>query len=114
MKEEKDAIREIAEIRSMMERSSKFLSLSGWAGIMAGLFALTGAFIAYKYLHFQSLDPSNNSRVIGLAVAVLLLSFVCATYFSMRKAEKRGEKLWNNITRQLLMHMAVPLIAGGL
>jgi len=114
MKEEKDAIREIAEIRSMMERSSKFLSLSGWAGIMAGLFALTGAFIAYKYLHFQSLDPANLSQVIYLAIAVLLLSFFSATYFSMRKAAKRGEKLWNNITRQLLMHMAVPLIAGGL
>ncbi len=35
MKEEKDYIRDITEIRSMMERSSKFRLLSGWAGITA-------------------------------------------------------------------------------
>ena len=53
MKEKRDYIRDIAEIRSMMERSSKFLSLSGLAGIMAGIYALAGAWIAYHYLGFN-------------------------------------------------------------
>ncbi|MDZ7756326.1 hypothetical protein [Rhodohalobacter sp.] len=53
MKEEQDYIQDIAEIRSMMERSSKFLSLSGWAGILAGIYALGGAWIAYSVLEFH-------------------------------------------------------------
>ena len=40
-------------MRSMMERSSKFLSLSGLAGIMAGIYALSGAYIAYKFFYFN-------------------------------------------------------------
>ncbi|MGK7368670.1 MAG: hypothetical protein ACNS64_00540, partial [Candidatus Halalkalibacterium sp. M3_1C_030] len=53
MKEERDLSRDIAEIRSMMERSTKFMSLSGWAGIMAGIYALVGVWIAHTYLGFN-------------------------------------------------------------
>ena len=53
MKEEQDHVRDIAEMRSMMERSSKFVWLSGLAGIIAGIYALTGAYIAYKVFDFN-------------------------------------------------------------
>ena len=53
MKQQQDYIRDISEIRSMMERSTKFLSLSGWAGIMAGVYALIGAYIADRILLFR-------------------------------------------------------------
>ena len=125
MNEEKDYIRDIAEIRSLMERSSKFLSLAGWAGVMAGLYALAGAFIAYKVLAFNpdDIDYSLTSaggvssitlKVIGLALAILTLSIGTAIFLSHRKAVKRSEKLWNITTKRLLFQMAVPLIAGGL
>lgn len=53
MRKDQDYIRDIAQMRTMMERSSKFLSLSGLAGIMAGVYALTGAYIAHKFLYFN-------------------------------------------------------------
>jgi hypothetical protein len=123
MKEEQDYIRNIAEIRSMMERSSKFLSLSGWAGIMAGIYALIGAYIAHNVLHF---NPGENDydgqlevasglqQVIILALIILLLSIATAVYFSWKNADKRGERLWNPTSKRLLMNMAVPLVSGGL
>ena len=125
MKEEQDYIRDIAEIRSMMERSSKFLSLSGWAGIMAGVYALSGAYIAYKVFYFNpdrivyntiSSDSVSSSllNVIFLAIVILILAIATAVLLSYRKANKRGEKLWNPTARRLLMNMAVPLVAGGL
>ena len=43
-------------MRSLMERSTKFMSLSGVASIAAGIYALTGAFIAYKFFPF---DPGQ-------------------------------------------------------
>ena len=59
MKEEKDYIQDISEIRSMMERSSKFLSLSGLAGVMAGIYALVGAFVAYTVFDFNPVGKSE-------------------------------------------------------
>jgi hypothetical protein len=121
MKEEKDYIRDIAEIRSMMERSSKFLSLSGWAGIMAGIYALAGAFIAYKVYDFnpgrieaETALSESLSNVVFLAVVVFVFAIVTAVFLSYKKAAQKGEKIWNATSRQLLMNMAVPFIAGGL
>jgi hypothetical protein len=121
MKEEQDYIRDIAQIRAIMERSSKFLSLAGWAGIMAGLYALAGAYIAYEILEFNpdrliyDLPQSSSlQKVIGLAIIILLLAIGTAILLSYNKATKRGEKLWNAIVKRLVINMAVPLVVGGL
>ncbi|WP_315823523.1 hypothetical protein [Paraflavitalea speifideaquila] len=53
MKENQHYIEDIAEMRSMMERSSKFLYLSGLSGVMAGIYALAGAFMAYQFFSFN-------------------------------------------------------------
>jgi hypothetical protein len=123
MKEEPDHIRDIAEIRAMMERTSKFLSLSGWAGILAGVYALAGAYIAYKVFDFNPDEiiytptgslSSDLWKVIFLATIILILALGTAIFLSSKKAAKRGEKLWNPTTRRVLINMAVPLITGGL
>jgi hypothetical protein len=117
MKEQQDYIQDIAEIRSMMERSSKFLSLSGWAGILAGIYALTGTWIAYNVLEFHPTEifysyPDLTS-IILVAVGVLTLSLVSAILDSKRKAKKRKEKVWNATSRRMLTNMSIPLFAGG-
>lgn len=123
MKNKQDYIRDIAEIRSMMERSSKFLSLSGWAGILAGVYALTGASISYMFFDFNPdklfYGPAENSasvlpKIILLAITVLILALGTAVFLSWKRAGKRGEKLWNPAAKQLLINMAVPLVVGGL
>lgn len=121
MKEEQDYIQDIAQIRAIMERSSKFLSLAGRAGIMAGLYALAGVYIAYQYLDFNPdrlIYPTSSltdlGKVIALAVIVLVLAIGTAIFLSYNKATKRGEKLWNAIVKRLVINMAVPLVVGGL
>jgi hypothetical protein len=120
MKEEQDYFRDIKDIRSMMERSSKFLSLSGWAGIMAGVYALAGTFTVYRFLDFNpgeiayNFPTSGLIKVVAVAVTVFLCAATTAVYFSYKKSGKKGEKLWNPTSRRLLNDMAVPLIAGGL
>jgi len=124
MKKEKDYIQDIAEIRSMMERSSKFLSLSGWAGIMAGIYALSGALAAYKLYDFNPTTIGSNSNtdesypalfnIVLIAMSILILALFTAIYVSYREANKRDEKLWNATSKRLLTNMAAPLIVGGL
>lgn len=124
MKEGRDYIRDITEMRSMMERSSKFLSLSGLASVMAGVYALAGAVIAYKVLHFNPdgivfKRPSVSTHytlvsVVWLALVVLALAIGTAIFLSGKKASRRREKFWNATSRRLMINMAVPLVAGGL
>lgn len=121
---EKDYARDLAEIRSMMERSSKFLSLSGWEGVLAGMYALIGSYIAHSVYGFTPSEPfydylalrgsGGALMVIGIAGLVLVMALATALFFASRKAAKQGEKAWNPTSRRLLASMAVPLVTGGL
>lgn len=120
MKENRDYTQDIAEIRLMMERSSKFLSLSGWAGIMAGLYALVGAFIAYNYFDFNPNTiltdgiSAGVTNVIFLGVIILSLALLTAIFFSYKNAKVKNEIIWNPTSRRLLTSMLVPLLTGGI
>jgi hypothetical protein len=124
MKDEQDYMKDIAEMRSMMERSSRFMSLSGLAGVMVGIYALVGAYIAHEFLYFKPDQvfydadytgglPFNLRGAVLLATSILVLALGTAAYLSHRNAKKRGEKFWNPTSRRLLINMAIPLIAGG-
>ncbi len=103
-------------MRSMMERSSRFLALSGMAGIITGLLALAGAFLAYRYFDFNPQEISGTSpvnNVILTAVTVFILAAITAYYFTWKKTVKRGEKLWNPVSKRLLFNISIPLITGA-
>lgn len=121
MKEKQDYLQDIAEIRSMMERSSKFAALSGWAGIMAGIYALGGAFVAYRYFSFHTPTLTANDAgtpngwpLMLVATAVLGMALGTAVWLSYQKAVRRGQRIWTATARQLAATMAVPLVTGGL
>ena len=124
-KNNRDYIQDVAEIRSMMERSSKFMSLSGWAGVMAGIYALTGSYIARQVFGFhpdsyfyQPLSLENGfpnlPEVIFPGMGVLFLSVVTALILSRQKAKKRGFSSWNATSKRLLSSISVPLFSGGI
>jgi hypothetical protein len=110
--------RDLAEIRSMMERSTKFLSLSGWAGILVGLYALAGVWAAYRWFGFHPISIRYSSdaltEVIGLAVFILVLAIATAMLLSGKQQAKKGEKGFTPASRQLLAALMVPLAVGGL
>jgi hypothetical protein len=121
-------IDQLAEIKSLMERSSKFISLSGLSGVSAGIIALCGAAFAFFVLNYNDryFDPdiyfteSRNlvfpSAIIKLmidATVVLILAVGTAIYFTSRKAKKLGEKAWNYASKRMLYNLFVPLFAGG-
>ncbi len=113
MEKSEKHLQDLADIKQMMERSSKFLSLSGWSGISAGFFALLGAFAAYRLIQ-SSRGPSLEAYLTLDAIIVLLLALSSSIYFSWRKAKKQGARLWSPLTRRLLMNMAIPLLTGGI
>lgn len=108
-------IDDLKHIRSMMERSTKFLSLSGFSGIWAGVVALVGAGVTKLVLDG---DLSFTDNVIYdlaiLAVAVIALAGSVGLYLSMRKAKKSKSKFWMPVTKQILLDFSIPMVVGGL
>lgn len=127
---------ELKEIRSLMERSTRFMSLSGWTGIMAGIYSLLGATAAYfvlfnngrlkvdqsfarNYSYEVSSNPTdlfNDTNLILLLIAIIVIVLSAGTAFfqSSIKAKKQNVKLWNSTTQRLFVQVAIPLVAGGL
>jgi hypothetical protein len=117
----KEHLEDLSEIRSMMERSTRFISLSGLSGIFAGLVALAGALVAYNRIAFEleseaAVGIYNNDLTRFLlvdALIVLATSISFALYFTIRRTRTSGQKLWGNPSRRLLMGMMIPLVSGG-
>ena len=120
-------IEHLKEIRSMMERSSKFLSLSGLSGVSAGIVALVSAFLVYTkkvkitgntdpkgILQAYPADQNFKYYLLQIAVVTLLVALVFGVYFTVRKAKKQNVSVWNNLSKKLLLHLAVPLLGGGI
>lgn len=125
MSKDRDYGKDIAEIRSMMERSSRFMSLSGLAGVMAGIYALAGAWVTYSFydfnpgaLFYTASGPgsmyADMPQIAFVALLVLILAVSTAIFLSHRKASRREEPFWNATSRRLVTNMAVPLAAGGI
>jgi len=115
MKTEQEYMNDLSEIRHMMERSTKFLSLAGWSGIMAGVYALAGSFVLYRLGAEELLNsPDSIYQVIGIGTLVLILAVSTCIILSYKKAQKNNEVFWNATTRRLVLNMVIPLTTGGL
>jgi hypothetical protein len=125
--ENREHLEAIQDIRQMMKKSTRFLSLSGLSGVFAGIFALAGATVAHLYFRSileryelakgQSLIPVSETNIIFhfflIAFSVLALSIMTAFYFSNRKAKRMGQKLFDHAGIRVLINLCIPLLAGG-
>ncbi len=124
---EKDtSLETLQEIRAIMERSARFLSLSGWSGIWAGVVGLAGATIAHFKLneYYQAYNLrggyegiefiSLRNTLLALAIIVLVLAFAGAFYFTYRKNKKAGINIWNKGSQKMVISLAIPLAAGAI
>lgn len=117
--EAKDYLQDIQDIKSMMAQSSQFISLSGFSGIIAGVYALIGAFTAnYIITHDGSenitLESLTFRYCIAIALIVLVISVGTAYLLTLKKAKKQGEKIWNPTSRKLVINFCIPLVTGGI
>jgi len=124
MKEVHEYEKDIASIRTMMERSAKVISLSGLSGVLAGIYALVGAVAAYFIVHYpiapwhyridSVADPDTLWKLLIIAALVLTASLVTGFWLSGRKAKKQNITFWNNASKRLMINLAIPLVTGGI
>jgi len=119
--QEKDYLKDIKEIKKIMNKSTRFLSLSGLSGILAGIYALIGTFLAYSTIKnyfyigkYDSINPNSiELKLLLIAFFVATLSIATAYFLTKKKANKEGQTLWNTTVKRLLLHFSIPLISGG-
>lgn len=115
---------DLAHIRSMMERSSRFISLSGLSGVFAGLSALVGGLYVYQLFKANGVEYFTDehiiltgslvSELIWIGVIILACAFAFGTFFTVRKSKKYNLPIWTSATKNMLFNLAVPLAAGGI
>jgi hypothetical protein len=114
---------DLQDIRTIMDRSSRFISLSGMSGVIAGVLALLGAYSAYQavyenqnYLSYRRASITSESLITLLAIAssVLILSLLAGILLTRNKARKTNQKLWDSQSQRLLINLFIPLAVGGI
>ncbi|MGS2763906.1 hypothetical protein [Sinomicrobium sp. M5D2P9] len=112
-------LKDISDIRDLMQKSSRFISLSGLSGILAGIYALIGAAAAYLLVtksarEYLILDGYIFRMVLLDLFLVAFFSIVTAIFLTTRKAKKNGEKVWDSSSRRLIINFLIPMVVGGL
>nr|WP_319999608.1 hypothetical protein [uncultured Draconibacterium sp.] len=121
MNESEKLLSELKDIRNIMERSSRFLSLSGLSGIMVGIYALIGAFFAYRivYIQFpsavrQEYINDTLTAVFIIGITVLVLSLFTIYVLTVKQAKKEQKPIWGPGSKLLLINLLIPLATGGI
>ncbi|WP_024479452.1 hypothetical protein [Cellulophaga baltica] len=122
--ESKNYLDDLHEIKNLMNKSSRFISLSGLSGILAGVYSLIGAYFAHKiitdiqntstYSQRLFLSIGAPEQLMVIALIVMTASIVTGIVLTRKKSKKSGEKIWNRTSKRLLFNFMVPLITGGL
>ncbi|MBL7815647.1 MAG: hypothetical protein JNL70_11570 [Saprospiraceae bacterium] len=125
-----EQLKDLREIRSLMERSSRFIGLSGLSGIAAGLCALAGATATYIYIGVQPFDKAHQTYFdlaissskwgihyvkffIITALATILSAIFLGILFTKRHAHQKKQSIWDATAQRLLTSLAIPLSTGG-
>ena len=129
MDQQQEQLDSIKAIRSMMERSSRFLSLSGLSGVIVGLMAIAGVLIAYAFLGLDIEEPGyynkmlNTDGTLNKAIfrfllielfILLIVALATAIFLSIRKASAKAIPIWDATAKRLVINFAVPLLTGAL
>lgn len=118
-------LEDIRDIRRIMERSSRFISLSGLSGVAAGICALIGAYMGYRMLdsYYGSYNSSGffsgddfsklKIKMVAVAITTFIVAFISSYYLTWRKARRQGLPVWDHTSRRLAWNMIIPLATGG-
>jgi len=115
---------DLSHIRSIMEKSSRFISLSGLSGVFVGIFAILGAVyvffaferegISYFDRYPKYYDSNFISELILVALVVLVFSLAAAVFFTVRKSKRKELPIWTTSTKLLIINFSIPLVTGGI
>jgi hypothetical protein len=121
----------LKDIKNMMEKSSRFISLSGLSGIAAGICALAGAWFAHGIIHrssgsttirmnnyetpipFADIKAYMGTSLFRIAILTFVAAFILAFLFTYLRSKKNHTPIWGSTSKRLMINVAIPMLAGG-
>ena len=123
MNSKEEQLNALSDIRNMMDRSSRFISLSGLSGVFAGIIALIGAYFAHNevknylsggYGYGNDADLTLEFELLKLGVIVLMIALAGGMLFTYRQSVKKKLPIWDKTAKNLILNLAIPLVSGGI
>lgn len=123
MNSQEEQLNALSDIRKMMDRSSRFISLSGLSGVFAGVTGLIGAYLAHQkmeaytnasYGYGVDADLALEADLLKLAITVLIVAIIGGFLFTYRQSRRKKLPFWDKTSRALLSNLAIPLLTGGI
>jgi hypothetical protein len=126
-----EPIQALEEIKQMMDRGSRFVSLSGWSGIAAGICALVAAWIAHQKINQYTFENSNDyndmqgtyifkdghlllaNQLLVIGVLTFIAAFFFAFLFTWLRSRKTSVPVWGFTARKVMINVAVPMVVGA-
>ena len=124
--------KDISLIKNLMEKSSKFSNLSGYAIATTGLLALLGAVFVYfdlgisiseKYISYAELiNQTGNAnsiytkiKLLVIIASLILLTSLLILYVTAKiKSERHDINLFNSSFSRALKSLFIPVLSGGI
>ncbi len=108
-------LQDLKEIRSMMEHSTRFLSLSGLSGILAGIYSLIGAYYAWQHYIIDSWPTGTSDYLFFgfVALMVMLFSLLTGFFLTARAAKKNNQSIFTKTALRMMVHIGFPLLIGA-
>jgi len=130
MNDQNHPLNTLQDIKKMMERSSRFISLSGLSGIAAGVCALAGAWFANNVIKDEyhaddiatmtngneslSLNDWLNNELVRIAATTFIAAFVLSFIFTFWRSKRTNTPVWGAQARRLMINVAIPMVVGGI
>ncbi|ULQ55001.1 hypothetical protein KJS94_10160 [Flavihumibacter rivuli] len=123
MSNQNTGLETLQDIRRIMDRSSRFISLSGWSGVAAGVAATVGSFLAWgkvKDYYRNDYGTPNacpeclKNELLVIAGGVLAAAAILAFLFTYTRSRKEGVAIWGPSARRLMWNTLMPMAVGGL
>jgi hypothetical protein len=109
----------LQDIHSLMQRSTKFMSLSGLSAIASGIVGVVGALVCKSFVvKYMGRGFGGNEQDLLLKLFIVgLITFIVALalsiLFCVRKAKQIGASYWDITVKRLLFYSAIPLLVGA-
>jgi hypothetical protein len=106
-----DQLEALSGIRNLMERSSRYLPLSGKAGVAIGVLSILCSLIVDAYF---SINEDNLKPLFLLFGTLFVICLVIEILMAERNSRKKGVPAWDAIAKRFLINLFLPMVVGGI
>lgn len=123
MENHEEQLAAIQEMRDMMDQASRFKSISGLSGILAGILSIVCVYFAYLITGISPFESEAVEQMWHSSHQILLMSLISSLFavcvgiglfMAMRNARESGRRAWDNAAKRLTYSLAIPVLTGGI